>query len=108
MALAAWRFMIELEEVAGGVVISAKAVPGDKRNGVHGCHDGMLRVSVVQVAEKGKANSAIRIVLAKDLGVKKSQVSLVSGDTNRNKRFLLAGVDATELRARIDELLKAR
>mgnify|MGYP002637677477 FL=1 len=61
-------------------------------------------MSVTQAPEKGKANKAIVEVLAKQLGLKKSQVSLLSGETSQRKKFLLSGVDAREVAARLQEL----
>jgi len=79
-------------------VIAVRAQPGAKKNGITGEHDGALNVSVTQAPEKGKANKAIVEVLAKQLGLKKSQVSLLSGQTTQQKRFLLSGVDETAVR----------
>ena len=94
--------MIELETTGDGVVLPVKAHPGASRNGVQGWQNGMLRVSVTQIAEKGKANKVLRAVIAKDLGLRKSQIVLVSGETNSQKRFLVQGVEAIELAARVE------
>ena len=79
-------------------MIAVRAQPGAKKNGITGEHDGALKVSVTQAPEKGKANKAIVEVLARQLGLKKSQVSLLSGQTTQQKRFLLSGVDEAEVR----------
>ena len=95
---------IQFEPHAEGIVIAVRAQPGAKKNGITGEHDGALNVSVTQAPEKGKANKAIVEVLAKQLGLKKSQVSLLSGETSQRKKFLLSGVDAREVEARLQEL----
>ena len=95
---------VQIEPHAEGVVIAVRAQPGAKKNGITGEHDGALKVSVTQAPEKGKANKAIVEVLAKQLGLKKSQVSLLSGETSQRKKFLLSGVDAREVAARLQEL----
>ena len=43
---------------ADGTQLGIKALPGSRRNGITGVHDGLLKVAVTQVAEKGKANAA--------------------------------------------------
>ncbi len=53
--------------------------------------------------DKGKANAAIQSVLAKSLGCKTAQVSLISGAASRQKRFLIRGLDVEELRKRLSE-----
>lgn len=63
----------------------------------------MLRVRVTAVPDKGKANTAVIGLLAKALGVPKSAVTLVSGDTARLKTVAIEGDPAT-LAARIEAL----
>jgi uncharacterized protein YggU (UPF0235/DUF167 family) len=43
-------------------------------------------------------------VLASALGLKKSQVALLSGPTNRDSRFLLRGVTVKQVRARLSQV----
>jgi len=61
----------------------------------------MLKVSVTQVAEKGKANKSLIEVLAKGLGLKRSQIELIAGETQSQKRFLIRGVSREEMAERI-------
>ena len=89
--------MIELEPHAEGVVLPVRAQPGAKRNEIRGEQDGMLKVSVTQIAEKGKANKALVEVLAKGLGLRRSQFVLLSGETSSHKRFLVRGVTREQL-----------
>jgi uncharacterized protein YggU (UPF0235/DUF167 family) len=88
-----------------GTVLPVRAHAGARRNEVGGEQDGMLRVSVTQAPEKGKANKAILTLLAKALGVRKSQIELTAGETSPNKRFLVRGLAPGELAARIEPLL---
>jgi uncharacterized protein YggU (UPF0235/DUF167 family) len=48
----------------------------------------VLRIRVSAVPDKGKANAAVCILLAKALGVPKSSISVVSGETARMKTVL--------------------
>ena len=98
--------MIRLEPHADGVILPVRAQPGARRNGLAGEHNGMLKVAVTQVAEKGKANQAIIAVLSKELDLRKSQIAILSGETSREKKFLVQGVTLAELAARIEQLLK--
>lgn len=45
----------------------------------------LVRVYVTVVPENGKANHAVLKLLAKDMGVPKSSLSIVRGETDRNK-----------------------
>ena len=97
--------MITLLPSHGGWILPVRALPGARQNQVRGEQDGALKVSVTQVAEKGKANAALRDVLAKALGLRKSQVELVAGETQAQKRFLIRGVSQSDLQARLAQLL---
>lgn len=89
--------MIELKPHELGVLLPVKAQPGASNNAVRGEQNGMLKVSVTQVAEKGKANKAIVAVLAKELKLRKSQIELVSGSTASEKTFLIQDCSPAEL-----------
>jgi uncharacterized protein len=88
-----------------GAIVSVVAQPGSKRNAVLGERAEAVRISVTAPPDKGKANAAIQAVLAENLGCKTAQVSLISGATSRQKRFLIRGLDPEELRKRLDSVL---
>lgn len=93
--------MINLEAHPEGTVLAVRAHAGARRNAVRGEQAGALAVSVTQAPEKGKANKAIVAVLAEALGLRKSQIELISGETSPQKRFLVRQITMPELRRRI-------
>jgi uncharacterized protein (TIGR00251 family) len=96
---------IQIADHAEGCVVSVRAQPGARRNGIVGEQAGSLKVAVTAPPDKGRANDAVIEVLVKALGVKRSQVELVSGPTNRQKKFLVRGLTADSLRNRLRTLL---
>ncbi len=96
---------LELAERPEGVLLLVRAHAGARRNRVSGIRNGRLLVEVTQVPERGKANVAIAKMLAKQLGLRGSQIALVSGDTNPEKTLAIAGITATELQHRCREAL---
>lgn len=97
--------MIELSEHAKGWILPVRAQPGAKKNGVQGEHNGALKVAVTAPATEGKANKALLETLRDLLDLKRSQLELLSGDTARDKRFLISGLSRTDLEARLRKLL---
>ncbi len=89
--------MIRLENTPQGTRIAVRAQPGAKRNSLLGEHDGALRVAVTAAPDKGKANQAIVELLAHAFGLPKSAVELVSGHASRQKKFLLVGLEISEV-----------
>ena len=60
-----------------------------------------IALAVTAAPERGKANEAIAGVLAEALGLRPSQVGLLSGETSREKRFLIVGLGPEDVLARI-------
>jgi len=100
--------MIELVPHPDGVVLRVKAQPGGRKNAIRGEQHGSLKVSVTQVAEKGKANAALLELLAKQLQLKRSQIELIAGETQSQKRFLIRGISRDDLAVRIAAALADR
>lgn len=93
--------MIAVSPHAEGATVGVRAQPGAKKNAVLGEQAGALKVAVTAPPEDGRANTALVEVLREWLGVKRSQVELLTGATNRNKVFLVRGMSAEELTARV-------
>lgn len=98
--------MIALEPHAQGTILPVRAQPGARRNEIRGEQEGALKVSVTQIAEKGKANKAVVEVLCHALDLRKSQIELLAGETSHQKRFLIRGLSPADLSARIARATK--
>ncbi len=97
--------MIELTSHSAGVLLPVQGQPGARRNTIAGEHAGRLKVAVTQVAEKGKATQAIRELLADSLGIAPSRVTLIQGETQPKKLFLLEGVSQEQARTWLETIL---
>jgi uncharacterized protein len=96
--------MLDLQPHTDGTILPVRAQPGARRNEIRGEQDGMLKVCVTQSPEKGKANKALVELLCKSLGLRRSQIELVSGETSHSKRFLVHGLTVQELADQLDQL----
>ena len=83
---------LPLTESAGGISFPIRVTPRAKRNQVTGVVNGALKVSVTAPPEDGRANEAVIEVLADWLGIKRRQIEILSGATNRNKVVRVSGV----------------
>lgn len=90
-----------------GVILPVRAQPGASRAGIRGEHNGILKVAVTQVAEKGKANKALIAAIASDLNLNRSQVELIAGESQREKKFLIRGISPEDLQKRIAPFVEA-
>jgi len=96
---------IQITDHADGCIVAVRAQPGARRNGIVGEQAGSLKVVVTAPPDKGRANDAIVGVLADALGLKRSQIELISGATSRQKRFIVRGLSADALRIKLQLLL---
>jgi uncharacterized protein YggU (UPF0235/DUF167 family) len=82
-------------------MLRVKVTPGARETGIGEWVEGVLRVRVREVAEKGRANEAVARLLAKALGVALGDVVLKRGATSREKVFEVAGLGDDEIRRRL-------
>ena len=59
--------------------------PKSSKDQVVGYREGVLQLRVTAPPDKGRANAAVLSMLAQALGVAKSRVRIVRGQTSRNK-----------------------
>ncbi|MBW8766563.1 MAG: DUF167 domain-containing protein [Geodermatophilales bacterium] len=81
--------------------VTVRVRPGAGRTVVGGAHDGALVVRVAERAVDGRATEAALAAVAEAFGLRRRQVSLVSGVTSRTK---VVDVDGGQP-ARLAELL---
>ncbi len=72
-----------------GLILSVRVQPKASRNAIQGLHGGALKLSLTAPPVEGAANKACIAFVAKKLGLAKSAVEIVSGQTSRNKRLLI-------------------
>lgn len=92
----------------GHVRLAVRLTPNGGRDAVDGLEadangDTRLKMRVSAVPEKGKANKAMITTLAKTLGLPKSALELLSGDTARQKILRIDG-DPQDIIQRLERL----
>jgi len=83
-----------LRPEAGGVTIEVRARPRASRTRAAGLLGDALKVELAAPPVDGEANAELIAYLAKTLGVRKSDVELLQGETGRNKVLRVRGVTA--------------
>jgi hypothetical protein len=96
--------MIDVRKVEGGVVVSVKVQPNASKDRVVGEHADKIKIAVTVAPEKGKANKAVIKVLSKWLGVKSSDIQIISGETSRDKKVFIKNITAEDLYKLVSQL----
>jgi hypothetical protein len=86
-------------------VLAVRVTPRSAKPGVGGWRTGAdgreeLEVRVAEAPSEGVANEAVVRLLAKALGISRSEVSIISGLTSRHKRVAVP-YELSEVRARL-------
>jgi hypothetical protein len=72
-------------------VLELHVQPGAKRTEIAGLHDGRLKIRLAARAVEGAANAALVGFLAEKFGVRKTDVTIESGENARRKRVSVRG-----------------
>lgn len=88
-------------ETPRGATFSVSVLPRSSRCGLSGLQDGALRVKLTKPPVDGAANAECCRFMARLLGIAKSQVVLLRGESSRHKLLLAEGLTALEACERI-------
>jgi len=89
---------LRIRQLDGAITFEVRVAPRASRNRVIGVQDGALKVALTAAPVQGAANEALKKLLAKALGVSKSNVEILRGDRARSKVLRISGVSARDVR----------
>ena len=81
--------------------LPVKVTPNAGRNEITGFKEGVLQVRIGAPPDKGKANKELVDFLSAILGVRKSAVLIVKGQTSRHKVIAIEGMSNKEILKRL-------
>ncbi|MDQ3928600.1 MAG: DUF167 domain-containing protein [Chloroflexota bacterium] len=81
-----------VQPIPGGATIKVFVAPRSSANKVMGEHNGAIKIALTAPPVEGAANKALVEFLAKLLGMPRSAMSLVLGETSRQKMVKVLGV----------------
>jgi uncharacterized protein (TIGR00251 family) len=73
--------------------VAIRVQPSARKDAIVGIRDGVLVVRVTAPAIEGRANEAVRRLIARRLGVTRSSVTIVRGQRSRDKVVAIDGLD---------------
>jgi uncharacterized protein (TIGR00251 family) len=81
--------------------VRVRVSPGASRSEVVGPHGDAWKVRVAAPADAGRANDALVRLLSETLDIPRRDVSIVSGQSGRDKIVSLSNLDDAEVRSRL-------
>ena len=89
--------MVKIREMEDGIVVSVKVQPNSSKDRVVGEYADQIKIAVTVAPEKGKANKAVIKLFAKWLGIKSSDIQIISGETLRDKELFIRNITEENL-----------
>jgi len=91
----------KITDAKKGAAFTVHVVPRASKNEIAGRMGDAIKVRLTAPPVEGKANKALVAFLAEQLGVRKSQVEIVAGETSRNKMVSVLGLSPVEVEERL-------
>ncbi len=88
-------------ENSGSNRLNLKITPNANRNEIAGFSGGILQVKIAAPPVKGKANNELISFLSRALGVKRSAIYIVKGQTSRSKVIIIENLSRQEIIERL-------
>ncbi|MEI7881303.1 MAG: DUF167 domain-containing protein [bacterium] len=85
----------------GGAIINVHATPRASKNQIQGLHGNALKIRLQAPPVDGKANETLIEFLAGALGIPRRQITIISGQTSRQKRLRLQGITAGQVEIKL-------
>jgi uncharacterized protein (TIGR00251 family) len=74
------------------LIINVKVEPRSSKSGIAGPYGNAIKVKLKSPPVEGKANKELIEILAKEFGIAKTDIDIISGKSSRNKIVKLYGV----------------
>lgn len=74
------------------ITLKIKVEPRSSRSGVVGPYGDALKVKLTSAPVEGKANKELIEVLAREFGIPKRDIEIISGQSSKNKTVRLTGM----------------
>jgi uncharacterized protein (TIGR00251 family) len=80
------------------MLITVKVIPRAHQNAIVSYENGILKIRLHAVPEKGEANAELIEFLADEFNLSKSSISIVRGHTSRIKHVEIQGLSEAQLK----------
>jgi len=82
-------------------VLAVRVIPRSPRSRVDGLRGGAVLIRLAAPPVDGAANEELVAFLSDVLGLPRRNITIVSGETSRDKRVRIEGIDETTARTRL-------
>jgi len=95
----------KISSAEGGAAFPVRVVPRASKNEICGRHREAIKIRLTAPPVEGAANEALISFLSEILGVRKSQIEILSGHASRDKIVCVIGLMPHDVEARLSTYL---
>jgi uncharacterized protein (TIGR00251 family) len=88
-----------IKQTKSGLSLDVIVQPKSSRNEIAGMHGDRLKIKLTAPPVDGKANAALIAFLAKKLGITRSRITILRGETGRKKTLLIHSLSEEDIHA---------
>jgi hypothetical protein len=89
--------MFSIKETKNGIVFSIRVLPRSSRCELVGIHDNALKLKITAPPVEGQANEECIQFISHFLGIKKAQVTIISGHKSKKKQIAVTGLKKKDI-----------
>ncbi len=93
---------VNIVERDGAVTFAVRVIPRASKTGIVGKYDGGLKIRISSPPVDGAANAELIRLFAKHFGVSKGDITIIIGETSKNKRIRIENLSSLDF----EELIK--
>ena len=97
--------MIPVRDTPAGATFHIKVHPRARKNAITGEIGDALKLALTAPPVEGRANEACIAFFAEFLNVPRSSVTIAAGDSSRNKLIRISGLSASQVQAKLRDVL---
>ncbi len=80
-----------------GIIINLKVIPNSSKNEIAGIFNNSIKVKINTPPDKGRANDKLISFLSEKLDIKKSDIIILKGEKNKEKKLLIKSYDINKI-----------
>ena len=84
-------------------IINVKVIPRASRDQIAGIEQGLYRIKLTAPPVEGRANKALKELLARRLGLPKGDIEIISGERSRQKSVRIHGLSPQDVKALLEK-----
>jgi uncharacterized protein len=77
------------QQVSEGIILKIKVIPKSSKTEIVGKENDEIKIRLAAIPDKGAANEELIRFLSKHLGIAKTKIQIIHGETSRHKKILL-------------------